>query len=227
MASVAFDLICGICWTITYAELIRLTYKSKSYGMPLGALYSNFAWEILASIYFDSWFVSINVIWALFDAVVVAITVRNLCRPDNPDFQSTPVLKRFLNPISAIYFLIWVAIFVTSVSQFGQSTFVWTGFGMNLYMSGAFILMLFSRGSTRQQSQGVAVSKFIGTLAASIANYSPGQRLMWLFFGVIAVLDLIYIVALVAVDRRWIRGNQSLTDPSCLIRSNNEPLNSA
>eukprot|EP00474_Spongospora_subterranea_P011957 CRZ12415.1 hypothetical protein [Spongospora subterranea] len=74
-------------WTIGHLHLIQLTWESSSYAMPLGSLYFVFAWNIFKTVYSHSPLSFVfGAIWTCCDLVIIYLTIRNLRRPDNPDF---------------------------------------------------------------------------------------------------------------------------------------------
>ena len=69
-------LVSAIAWTLVYINCIRIGFKQKTYCIPLWALSLNFTWEVWHGI-FDlhelgpQLQVSINVLWALFDSIIL------------------------------------------------------------------------------------------------------------------------------------------------------------
>ncbi|XXQ35218.1 Uncharacterized protein PBTT_05667 [Plasmodiophora brassicae] len=197
----------GLCWSLVYIVLIRMTWRSNSYGMPVCALITNISWELSFAIVYladgsDPVASAVSTVWFLLDCLIVYATIRNLMRPSSPDFSDDPIVKRYLPTAIlpggiVLAFLSHLVLF----AEHGTILFTWTAYMMNAYMSLAFILMLFRRRSARQQSQVVAIAKFVGTLAPSIAaafvnRPDPAPYGLLELCILCAVLDVAYIVLL-------------------------------
>eukprot|EP00474_Spongospora_subterranea_P010331 CRZ10789.1 hypothetical protein [Spongospora subterranea] len=218
-------LFCGVYWTVSHLCMIYLTWNSSSYAMPLGALYGMFAWNIFQLVYARSWLTLIfSVVWACCELVLIFFTNRNLLRPDNPDFPSTaPCVKRCLIPISAIYFLLFVAFFLFAIPQLGEVILALAGAGLNVYLSGAFSLMLLSRGSCREQSQHVVFWKFGFNIITFLSLRFHQLRYLSIFVIVITfLLDLTYMWTLHRCYSKSTQSFELLSAPESPVNTNEQ-----
>ena len=73
-----FKVASGLLWTAVYALIIRRGFKEKTYGMPVAALCANLAWEFVFSFIYrwDPPQNVINVVWLLFDLVILYQVIR-------------------------------------------------------------------------------------------------------------------------------------------------------
>lgn len=210
-----FKLLSGLCWSIVYIEVIRLGFKYKTYGIPLFALALNICWEIMYGFLGFSPGSSqkiINIIWSCLDLVIVYTFFAY-------GYQFFP--KGF----SKKQFIAWgILVFGSSFIlqllfyyQFYDNGEGFSAFLQNVIMSVLFISMLTTRSNTDGQSMTVAISKWIGTAAATLsvflsqpsnenyANGAPSDCFIclpnWTLFLVILgifcfVFDVIYIILL-------------------------------
>eukprot|EP00474_Spongospora_subterranea_P000929 CRZ01387.1 hypothetical protein [Spongospora subterranea] len=218
----------SVYWTFGQLRMILVTWDSSSYAMPLGPLYGMLAWNIFQCVYFRSWLSLIfNVIWICCELVLILFTNRNLLRPDNPDFPSTAAwFKRCLIPISAIYFLIWVAFFLFAIPKFGEVILDLTGFCLSFCLSGAFILMLLSRWSSRQQCTDVIMWKLSFNLLIFLPLRSYKSSVLGLPFALLnlitCILDSAYCWALGRFDSKSTQSIESLSSPDAPVTTDEQ-----
>jgi hypothetical protein len=187
-------LISGLCWTLVYIEGIRVGLRDRSYAIPFYALALNLSWELLHTYFgFRSRIdlqTIINAVWFLFDVGILYTYFRHG--------------KKYFPANLAYWFLPWsiLGLFTAFgveyafVREFGTfSGGAYAAFLQNLLMSVLFIGMLVRRGSTEGQSLTIAVSKWLGTLAPTIAfGMIGGPKPLILIVGLLcSVFDLIYI----------------------------------
>lgn len=190
--------ISGLCWTLVYIEGIRLGIKQRSYAIPFYALALNLAWELLHTYLglrtaIDLQTV-INGIWFLFDVGILYTYLSN----GRTYFPAK--LARWFVPWTILGLVTAFCVEYAFVRQFGRSAGgAYAAFLQNLLMSLLFIDMLVRRGSTEGQSLTIAVSKWLGTLAPTIAfgmigATSSGPNTFIIVVGLLcSVFDLIYI----------------------------------
>jgi hypothetical protein len=183
----------GLAWTVVYVECVRVGLRDRTYAMPLAALGLNIAWESTYAVHDLAGAVGpqavINLVWALIDVVIV-YTFFRFGRAEFPT-------------LSGRLFAGWgVLIFATSyavqwlfIAQFGwPDAAKYSAFLQNLLMSGLFIAMLIARRGTRGQSMLIAVSKWVGTLAPTLAIGVYEHSPFVVGIGVLcSVFDLVYI----------------------------------
>jgi hypothetical protein len=205
----ALTLLSGVAWTLVYLVAIRIGFQQKTYAIPAAALALNMAWE---SIYATRGLTAdlsvqtfVNLVWAVLDLLVIYTFLR-YGRSELPGF------------VSRSMFIMWsILLFATAyivhwlfIAEFGWSDATrYAAFLQNLLMSGLFIAMFVAREGPRGQSIIIAVAKWIGTLAPTIAFGALAGSALILGLGILcSVFDLAYLGLLL-----WGRQNLPLLDP--------------
>jgi hypothetical protein len=205
----ALTLLSGVAWTVVYVVAIRIGFQQKTYAIPAAALALNIAWE---SIYATHGLASdmsvqtfINLAWAVADLLIVYTFLR-YGRREMPGF------------VSRAMFIMWsILLFATAyivqwafIAEFGWADAPrYAAFLQNLLMSGLFIAMFVARRGPRGQSIIIAVAKWIGTLAPTIAFGAVAGSALILGLGILcSVFDLAYLGLLL-----WARQNLPVLDP--------------
>jgi len=196
----------GIFWTLVYLLIIRLGFRDKTYGMPITALCANISWEFIFSfmIPHDSPQNYINVVWFVFDLIIVCQTLR---------FGRTVFEPRQLfYPAFVLGLVTSFGVILAITYEFSDWDGKYAAFGQNLMMSVLFIAMLLKRRDVSGQSVYIALFKMLGTLLPSILFYLrfPTSVLLNSLYVSIFVFDSIYLVMLYAKHRElginpWIR----------------------
>lgn len=212
----------GLFWLVAYICIIYRGFKDKSYGMPVVALCGNLAWEIIYGLRLepvcpltwtscpDAVIQGRNAIWLLFDLAIL-YTVLKYGRHYFSGF-----LGKYFTPIvlggvavagMIIYFFVneyyirnaWgvsvggkIPEFLPLTEQGGSDV---TGFALNLIMSILFVFMLERRGSVDGQSFTIAVSKWLGTLAAFGFMFADNIQtpLVNALYGTVFAFDVFYM----------------------------------
>lgn len=207
--------LCCAGWTVAYISAIQVGFCDRTYGIPAVSIALNFAWESINAGYrlivnrmseYQYWFI---LLWTVLDLGII-YTFLVFGRNEFPTF------------ISRLIFA-WASAIILFLSYVFQTAFIikfpfdlgvdYAAFLQNVLMSGLFIAMFINRRGTRGQNMTIAISKWIGTLAATIARPDPLLRIL----GIICcILDMIYI-ALVA----W--ANQT---GGVLLKSERAPIDS-
>ncbi|WP_029209518.1 transmembrane-type terpene cyclase [Aquimarina agarilytica] len=195
-------LFCGICWTITYVECIRIGFKYKIHTMPFLALVLNITWEafntyqggLLAgwthvSTVFDG-------AWLLLDCIILYIYLVYTKSESTSSFV-------FYGKVISLLVLgsVFQYIFAQQLGLIPGA--VYSSSVMGLIMSSLFIKMYYDRGGAYGQSLSIAINKCLGTAAASLlvglvgVNSLGGAHPMVLYVGIfIFFIDLYYIFLL-------------------------------
>lgn len=182
----------GVFWTIAYLGCISIGNKHKTYSMPFAALAINFAWECVYSvafIFFQDNILQevIDILWLILDVHILATYFRY----GSKQFES----KKIFLTWSILIILTSFAIQGAFLLQFGfYESYGYVSFLQNLYMSIAFIVMLYQRKSSEGQSLIIAITKFLGTFCATIACF-PGS-LVTICGLLCAFFDILYIILL-------------------------------
>ncbi|KAI9209207.1 uncharacterized protein BJ171DRAFT_485732 [Polychytrium aggregatum] len=196
----------GLFWIACYICIIWINAKSRAtYSMPIVALGLNFGWELTYSVFDLPRVISsksvdpsyiINWIWVALDIGIVYLTIRNLKTSESLEFQSSWVRKHIYKTFFAIFVLSLSMHLVLKSDLGSQNGAAYSAYGINAYMSIAFVLMLLERRSVRGQNWFIAWSKFLGTFLASIGAYIGGTTsasMVWLYI-VCAVVDVFYVI---------------------------------
>jgi hypothetical protein len=183
----------GLAWTAVYVECIRVGLRDRTYAMPLVALGLNIAWETTYAWHDLSGTIHaqgvINTAWALADVVIVYTFVR-FGRAEFPSLSGRLFAGWAVLIFASSYAVQWLFI-----GEFGwEDAAGYAAFLQNLLMSGLFVAMFVARGGRRGQSMVIAVTKWIGTLAPTIAFGALEHSPFILGIGILcSVFDLVYI----------------------------------
>ena len=195
-------LICGLAWTITYIEAIRVGIRDKSYAVPYLALAFNMTWEIYYGYkgYFHAGFnapVKVCLIWILFDLGIIYSYFKY-------GQKEWGISARWFYMLSLIICIVFLILQFWIERNFGiVNAAIYSAFCSNLIMSLLFVRMYFNRSYSVGQSLVIAYSKCIGTLSATILigviglNRTGGPMDLILIIGMLTlILDVIYIFLL-------------------------------
>lgn len=212
----------GVFWLAAYVLIIYRGFKDQSYGMPVVALIGNLAWEIIFGLGIETgcpatWsscpasVIQIrNFIWLLFDFAIL-YTVLKFGRR-----HFTGLIQRYFPFLVIGGIVVAVALIYAIVQEFlvrnvwgvvvnGQTPEVlpliiqggsyYTGFGLNFMMSILFVFMAERRGDIAGQSLYIAITKWLGSVAAygfMVADgvYSPVVNVL---YAIVFLFDVIYI----------------------------------
>ena len=205
MLIIILRLMCGGFWMISYSIAIYKGIKDKSYAMPFFALCLNISWEIL---YFKKvlnggdggllWTV-MDSIWLILDSGIL-ITYFLYGKKYYPD-----KLKNYFWIFSIFQLIIAMLIMNEFYINYPFHAKINAGFFINIVMSMLFIDMLIKRNGKEGQSIILAITKFIGTLVATILSgfcFGAINRISLVLGGVSAVVDSIYIYLLIIWDQK-------------------------
>jgi hypothetical protein len=194
----------GVAWGLVYIDAVRIGLRDGTYGIPFFALALNLSWEAVYAVVEltdgSAMQGAINICWALLDLGVVYtyLTYGSRYWPS-------------LLPRSA--FLGW-SLLVLGTSVVLQLAFLhefdspmdtaYSALLQNLVMSVLFISMFVARRGPEGQSLFIAVAKWIGTLAPTIAFGVLAGNVFLLLIGLLcSVFDLLYLSLMVRARRGW------------------------
>jgi hypothetical protein len=184
----------GVAWTAVYVDAIRIGFKDRSYAIPAAALGLNFAWEAIYAARAMVTGITVqgvfNIAWGLADVVIV-YTFLKFGRSELPGW----VTRRLFIGWAVLLGVTSFTVQLLFVAEFGWDHAArYAAFLQNLLMSGLFIAMFVARGGLRGQTLLIAVAKWIGTLAPTIALGWYGNSPLILGVGILcSVFDLAYI----------------------------------
>ncbi len=200
----------GVAWSLTYVMIVYISWRHKTYAMPMLAMVVNFSWEFLFTLVYPMVGgvvqETVNVAWLILDVLIVASFIR-FWRSDFP-----AALQAWMVPILLGSFAFAVPLLVATVSLFGQDYgSAYTAFSDNLMMSVLFLTMLQRRGSTCGQSVWIAAGKLVGTALASVSQYlyDPRTVVLNVMYVEIFILDALYLYLLVKMGKVEANGRRS------------------
>ncbi|SIR18998.1 hypothetical protein SAMN05444858_10758 [Micromonospora avicenniae] len=195
----------GLAWSIVYVDAVRVGLRDRTYAMPLFALGLNLCWEVLNAIVAlpgDGRFQGvIDVCWAALD-IGILYTYFRYGRRYWPRSVPSWIFFGWTLLVIAASLLLQLLF----MHEFGTRTGpAYAAFLQNLLMSVLFIHMFVARRGAEGQSLLIAVAKWIGTLAPTIAFGVLGHSVFLLAIGVLCgVFDLIYIGMMLWPAGRWV-----------------------
>jgi len=215
----------GLFWTAAYIMIIYRGFKDKTCGMPLMVLGLNWAWEFIFAFMgtplFEQYSAldltwqtpvqrAMDALWFCFDCVILYLKFKygreefKQSMPNAPDWWYYPYLILIVAISSACVMF--------SVHEWGDHQGVYAAYIQNIFISATFISMLYKKGSSRGQSMGIAICKWLGTVAPGAmgalvmireygANWSifvdfTFMPLMKFLIECCFLFDIIYIVCL-------------------------------
>ncbi|RDY27882.1 hypothetical protein CHL78_007715 [Romboutsia weinsteinii] len=204
---ILLELICGLCWTITYILIIIKSLKDKTYGIPYVAFCLNLAWEFTFLIlhkptaYPIAKYVFIP--WLVLDLFVLYIFFKYGYKEFHRKYNINRTLYILFTLFSIICSVIIMYLFAIDFSPLYKNDVIQAGGFIancqNLIMSVLFVYMLLDRKNLRGQSIYIAIFKWVGTLAIAILKFKgilpfiPGE--IFVIF-LIQVFDIMYIALL-------------------------------
>ncbi|MBI4664105.1 MAG: hypothetical protein HY735_35360 [Verrucomicrobia bacterium] len=194
-------------WLAVYVIIIQRGIKDKSYGMPIGALCGNIAWEFMFSCIFLADYLAIrigNFLWLLLDMGILWTVVKH----GKADF-SAPFMKKWLYPIILIGVFMAAFLGIPFVKVYKDTQGFLTGWIQAFLMSILFISMLVRRDDVRGQSLYIALFMFLGNVPAYYwVKYFPDpiggldSRMNFAITVATCILNLIYIALIYQKCRR-------------------------
>ena len=182
----------GVFWTLVYLIIIRLGFRDQTYGMPITALCANISWEFIFSFIFPHSPPqnTVNVVWFVFDLVIVFQTLR----------FGRAVFKppQLFYPAFILGLITSFGTILAITYQFNDWDGKYAAFGQNLMMSVLFIAMLLRRNDVSGQSVYIAWFKMLGTLLPSVLFFLrfPHSVLLNFLYVAIFLFDIIYLIML-------------------------------
>ncbi|MCD1258579.1 hypothetical protein B5M42_006995 [Paenibacillus athensensis] len=180
----------ALFWTMAYVLLILKGFRDRTCGMPLAALCANLAWELLWAFILPFHPVQqiVTVIWLALDGVILLQLLR---------YSQNGLSPRTLRITVGALFAIALLLHVGTAVELHDPQGKYSAFAINLMMSLLFIRMALIRGRFGQ-SLGIAWTKMLGTLCASLWSYSlyPHSVLLNMLYVLIAAADGTYILLL-------------------------------
>lgn len=191
-------IISGICWSVVYADCIRIGFKQKTYAMPLFALALNIAWEGIYA-YTDLFIrhdigaqAIANTAWFLLDIFIVVTFVKF-----GREEMEGELGKKLFIPWTLLVLICGFVLQILFMVEFGDvAGEKYSAFLQNIAMSVAYLYMLNRRKSSKGQSMTIAICKCIGTLTPTLFGAIQGNVFI-LVTGIICfIFDIVYIFCL-------------------------------
>ena len=182
------DVSCGFFWGLAYLAAIILGFKNRTFYIPALSICMNFSWEFWVVVSrisrgeFLTVALAIQLLWLIFDVGII-LTWQLFRKKER--FAHSKDLCCFLCVFILVYFWAFLG------SNWELSVFV-----INLIMSLDFIFRL-RLDDSKHTSFFIAVTKLLGTFAATALNGLLYRNAMicWLG-GLCLIMDIYYIVLL-------------------------------
>lgn len=187
------DFICGFSWTVAYIAAIVRGFCNKTWCIPALSICMNFSWELCAvmnrvmngSIFGLPFAMQLS--WLTFD-IGIFTSWLIFDRNGKMSLHKKPLL------FAAVFLVVlWATL---EMDQWEFSVFL-----INAIMSAEFIYRL-SIDAAPWTSRTIAITKLIGTLAATILNglIFWNQTVLWLG-GICLILDAYYVFLLIRLNK--------------------------
>jgi hypothetical protein len=191
---VATDLAGGALWGATYLLILRRGARDRTSGVPLLALASAFAWELLFGVVRPTAKLPPFVVpvWLSLDACILYQFLRYRTAASTRRARAlrcAGVLAAVLGALGIEHAL---------VVDLGDLDGVWSGFAVNAVMSAAFVARLARRREVGGQSMAIALAKLAGsafTVPHALALHGSMASLRT-FIAVTLAMDVAYVVQL-------------------------------
>jgi hypothetical protein len=213
----------NVLWIIAYLLIIRAGCRDRICGIPLLAICLNITWELFfflrcplvppcdvakeAKCLCPPLGLAGELILAIWLLLDVAILYQLLWFGRAQQF--IPEIRRFFYSVVAgtlLFAFLWHYSYITFYEDRSGIEDAW---GINLVMSGLFILMLFMRPGLKGLSPGAAVAKMLGSALNALGllvmrpfpfPHHKNPTMMYFLFLTVFCLDLAYVWLL--LDRR-------------------------
>ncbi|MEG3630568.1 transmembrane-type terpene cyclase [Streptomyces poriticola] len=204
----------AVGWVLTYVLAIRQALLDGRVAVPAYLVAVNFAWEFSLTFLLEQTPTQrqINVLWVLFNAVLLYQAVR-LGPRDHPALSPRVFRWTFAGV------LVWASVvIVAAANEFHDRDGMYTGMIIQVPLSASFLLMLRRRGSSVGQSMHIAAAKLVGSLFAGLTAFVvyPSHHLLQVLVPTYIALDIAYVVLLRRTMRREGRPLWALRAPAAV-----------
>lgn len=217
---------CGVLWTVTYILMYLRSSADRTYSMPLFALSTNVAWEIVHGFYIseDLFEGGIFMVWLTIDVGLVYTLLTHGRR----EWSHTPIVSQNLGKIF-LGLMIWCTLCFWAFAKWwldedinlkpgkvyagreGPDTTelgFWTALFAQINLSAWLLVQLIVRGHSRGTSYGIWGCRALGTVLAQHLGYGycwwVWPEAFWyvvnplalVLMGSVLVLDGIYPIVL-------------------------------
>lgn len=189
---------CSFFWILAYVLIIRRGFLDQSYGMPVVALCSNIAWEIIFGFFYTSDYRFERIgkyFWPILD-IGILISVLRYGRKE----VRYVFLRTWFTPL--IFFGIGVSalLMLPFVRAYNDVHGIFLGWADALLIALLFFPLFWSRPNLEGQSFYIALAMFLGNMFAYLWNrYFPEEHpfprgLVLIYACVTLTLQAAYIV---------------------------------
>ena len=193
---------CVLPWLLAYFLIIKLSFKEKTFGMPIVALCLNITWEFLFGFVVTSDYLLIwigNMVWCVVD-LIIFVAIWKYAKDDFED----PVIKKLIHPGMIVGVIAAFTLFYPFTFNFGDTKGYCLGWIAAAIMCVLFIAMLIRRKSSKGQSIWIATSMLVGNFFAWVwVNFDPelgnqgmDRAMNSAFMIVVGFFNVVYIVML-------------------------------
>jgi hypothetical protein len=189
-----------LAWTPAYVAIIAIAIRHRRLEIPALAATGNITWEFLWGFVYGGdldmgWGLQAVYIGAFLLDVGILVAVFRF----GPQQVTNPLVRRLFPMLVCGLLAAWLAIEI-GLEASGRDLPLGSisAYLVNVAVSGVYLWLGLTADEVRLMSRTVAWSKFIGTAMVSVfvvLRY-PGDELVLALAGVVAVLDVAYLVVL-------------------------------
>lgn len=184
-----------LLWVLVYAILIRNDIKFKIIEMPIVAGCSNFAWEILWSIFYQPDTGQL-LVWTYRAWLVLDVYIFYKVIMDGDKFVATPYLKKYFKPLTVLMMLAFLLVYYFYIGE-GYDTPIGahSAYIAQLFISVYYILLIFRLPDISRLSMPIAWLRMLGTAMNTVFMFMhyPDHHFLH-SMGVLAfIMDNFYI----------------------------------
>jgi hypothetical protein len=170
-----FGLAGGLLWIVTYALVIRIGFRQRTYAIPMLAVALNVGWEIVYGVLYPPESTALRLVhalWLLLDLIILY----QLYRFGRGEQTQRLIARYFHSILAGMLVLALVGHLLvreqmTRMMIMGDFAGLGAAYGINLVMSALFLFFLPARPGGRGISLPVAWTKFLGTAFVSLGNF--------------------------------------------------------
>ncbi|KAL3471465.1 hypothetical protein BJX99DRAFT_263217 [Aspergillus californicus] len=202
-----------LLWAIHYVEMVRISFKQKTYAMSLFGLSCNIAWEFVYAVIHPSQDFGDRVtlcIYLTLNLFVVSAAIRFSA----DEWSHAPLVQRNLPLVFLVSILFFISAHLAIASAVGPKIGVnWCALLCAQILTIGGLCQLLSRGSSRGASHFLLLTRNVGTLIGvpplllryrywpQAFAYLNNPVLKW-HACIIVLADTLYIIILAHIRRR-------------------------
>lgn len=157
----------AVSWLVCYLLIIRRGFKDRRPAMPAAALVANLAWEAMFGLIYPDQFPIdlVNKTWFIFDLIILW----QYLRFGSHEFDAWLPRWLFL-PAFVFSQAVAFGLVIGFHLEFDDSDGRYTGWFINILMSGTYVAMLLRRPGVEGQSLWIGLTRMTGTAILDVAQ---------------------------------------------------------